>query len=706
EEPANAGSEDRVAVARQILAPYSLTVTLVQPGLYAVVPTRSASSKPAPGDDAPAVVAQQAIEELREVVVSGSRYRFGDTSSAVFVLDRLALTEQPGIGDDPLRGLTRLPGITQDGLSAQTNVRGGEAGEVLMLLDGYPLRRAFHLAGYLSLFSVLDSGLIRGAEIFTGGYPARYGNRMSGVFDFHTVRTTDEPRHSLGVDFFNATGRAAGSLPWADVDYVASARLGTLSPLLAAFAPSVGDPRYGDAYLRMEGGDPDVLRVSGNFLWARDELHIASTDRGEQADIEDRLRYLWLRADRDFRDDLSGSVWLGQSQIQSVRRGTVASPGVADGSVNDSRASTIWDLRTRMQWQPQTRHVIEAGLEFTQEEARYHYRAAARFSPAVQQLFGIAPSLARDADLSPLRRRTSVFASHRWQLGHGLTSELGVRAQGIVSKGLEAEWVAEPRVALRWELNPRTRLHLDFGRFHQADEVHELKVEDGLDNFPASQRSDHLIAGIEHQLDERISLRAEIFSKRQTDPRPRFENQLNRLTILPEIAPDRVQVLPEYAELHGLELSAELQQDAWHGWMSTSWSVAEDETAGVHTPRSWDQTWSLTAGARWERGPWIASGALNLHRGFPITALLQTPGGPQLGPRNGARLPNFMQLDLRLQYTQAVQTGALAYSFELINATDRPNNCCTELLNGPQGLYGRPLRGLPLFPSLGVRWNW
>ncbi|MEO7773894.1 MAG: TonB-dependent receptor [Steroidobacteraceae bacterium] len=686
---------DSLATARAILTPHGLTLDKLQTGLYAVVALPVATASPVP--------TERAVEALREVIVAASRYRIGEVGSSLFALDRADFDSQPGIGSDPVRELGRLPGITNDSISAQSNVRGGETGEVLMLLDGYPLRRAFHLSGYQSLFSVLDAGIVRGADVFTGGYPARYGNRMAGVFDFHTIDGFALPQRSLGIDFFNASGRTAGQ--WRSLDYVASARVGTLSPLLHAFAPSAGDPRYTDAYLKMSHGSADALRLTGNVLWSRDELRLADRNRGEQAEFEDRLRYLWLRADRNFTPALAGSVWFGQSAIQSFREGTVASASIASGSVQDRRTSTIWDLRAFVQWQWREHHILEAGGEFTQEQARYTYASSARFAPAVQQLFGIAAGFDRAADLTPHRRRSSLFVAHRWQLTPALTSEFGVRGQAIVSTGLEADWVVEPRFGLRWQMTPRTRLNIGWGRFHQADEVHELKIEDGLDNFPEAQRSDHLIAGIEHELGTAFSLRAELFSKRQTDPRARYENLINRRTLLPEIAPDRVQILPNDAALEGIELSGQYRGGGWRSWMSLSFSRAEDATDGVHIPRSWDETWSFNGGARWERGAWVLGGSLAAHRGFP-TSVVVNSSGPQLTARNSERLGNFLELNLRAQYTQPVSLGSLHYSFELLNATYQFNQCCIELQFGPQGLYGRRLRGLPLFPSLGVRWEW
>ncbi len=74
----------------------------------------------------------------------------------------------------------------------------------------------------------------------------------------------------------------------------------------------------------------------------------------------------------------------------------------------------------------------------------------------------------------------------------------------------------DPRLGLQWQLNPSTQLHVNWGRFHQIDEIQELKVEDGLVTFPPPQQSEHLILGVEHQLANGVGLRLEAYSKQQS----------------------------------------------------------------------------------------------------------------------------------------------------------------------------------------------
>ena len=646
--------------------------------------------------------------ELSEVVVATSRYAFNRSDAfGSVLLDGASLAAQPSIGEDAIRALGRLPGIAQSGLSAQSSIRGGETGEVLTLLDGFPLRQAFHLPGYQSIFGVLDPGLIEQAEVYTGGFPARYGNRMAGVFDMRTIDALRAPRTALGLSFFNALARRGGSLDSMGAEWLASARGGVLRHLLGAAASDVGDPEYGDVYTRIGLDDVLGLRITGNFLWSRDELSIAPENRGEKAQIKSRTRYVWLRADRAWGDELEGSLWLGHSRIDSVRSGTIDNPALGTGGVDDSRASQISELRGRLTWRPGSRHWLEAGVEWTQEDAHYRYSSEIQFPDDVAAFFGRDVSQSRQIELNPDRERASLFATHRWQLTGDLVTELGLRAQRTITDGTTTEdWLYDPRVNLRWQISRATSLRVHWGRFHQTDEVHELKVEDGLTEFPAAQRSDHLILGIDHRLSSGFALRVEGFRKIQSAPRPRFENMLDTLSVIPELAPDRVLIAPQSAEMRGVEVSVTSEKVDTKRWLSVSWSDAVDSENGLRVPRSWDQTWAITAGMDWIRGLWRLGAIAGAHRGWPTTRVDETG----LGGRNRDRLSTYATLDLRAEYRRPLAIGSIALTFELINALNRQNICCSELIaiddgSGNTTFETRRRDWLPILPSIGVLWE-
>lgn len=120
--------------------------------------------------------------QLQEVVVSSgaegssSRIRMSTVQLPIQQIERM-----PAImGEtDVLKALTFLPGVS-GGIEGSSNifVRGGTPDQNLILLDGAPVYNVNHLFGFLSLF---NSDAVRNVELVKGGFPARYGGRLSSV---------------------------------------------------------------------------------------------------------------------------------------------------------------------------------------------------------------------------------------------------------------------------------------------------------------------------------------------------------------------------------------------------------------------------------------------------------------------------------------------------------------------------------------------
>jgi len=85
---------------------------------------------------------------------------------------------------DVMRVLQLMPGI-QSGSEGKTglHVRGGSPDQNLILLDGVPLYNVSHAYGFVSLF---NGDVINNVETYKGGFPARYGGRVSSVIDIST----------------------------------------------------------------------------------------------------------------------------------------------------------------------------------------------------------------------------------------------------------------------------------------------------------------------------------------------------------------------------------------------------------------------------------------------------------------------------------------------------------------------------------------
>ncbi|MDX2415706.1 MAG: TonB-dependent receptor [Bacteroidales bacterium] len=125
------------------------------------------------------------ITELDEVIVSAER----DDNNIVapeLGIEKLNLKQIERIpvffGEkDILKSIQLLPGVSNasEG-STGFNVRGGSIGQNLILLDEAPVYSSSHLMGF---FSIFNSDAIKGATVYKGGIPARFGGRAASVLD-------------------------------------------------------------------------------------------------------------------------------------------------------------------------------------------------------------------------------------------------------------------------------------------------------------------------------------------------------------------------------------------------------------------------------------------------------------------------------------------------------------------------------------------
>jgi hypothetical protein len=91
----------------------------------------------------------------------------------------------PSLGNaDLAQYLQTLPGVVFTGdQGGQLFVRGGTPIQNLVMMDGAIMYKPFHSIG---LFSVFDTDYIQGVDVYSGGFPAEYGGRVSSVMDIST----------------------------------------------------------------------------------------------------------------------------------------------------------------------------------------------------------------------------------------------------------------------------------------------------------------------------------------------------------------------------------------------------------------------------------------------------------------------------------------------------------------------------------------
>lgn len=127
---------------------------------------------------------------LQEIIVTPESFQGIEASDPISSNDIpiTLMKKLPSLGGevDLFRMAEFIPGVQSgsDGLGG-LHVRGGSADQNLILMDGVPIYNAGHSLG---IFSVFNSEAIQSVQLYKGGFPARYGGRLSSIMD---VRTRD-----------------------------------------------------------------------------------------------------------------------------------------------------------------------------------------------------------------------------------------------------------------------------------------------------------------------------------------------------------------------------------------------------------------------------------------------------------------------------------------------------------------------------------
>jgi CarboxypepD_reg-like domain/TonB-dependent Receptor Plug Domain len=124
---------------------------------------------------------------LKAVEVSAEKEaRKTEVRASVNKITPREIKSVPSIGGEPdlAQYLQVLPGVVFSGdQGGQLYIRGGTPIMNKVLLDGMIVYNPFHSIG---LFSVFDTDILRNADVYTGGFPADYGDRISSVMDITT----------------------------------------------------------------------------------------------------------------------------------------------------------------------------------------------------------------------------------------------------------------------------------------------------------------------------------------------------------------------------------------------------------------------------------------------------------------------------------------------------------------------------------------
>tara|TARA_B100001287_G_scaffold276560_1_gene287879 strand:+ start:1242 stop:3476 length:2235 start_codon:yes stop_codon:yes gene_type:complete len=125
--------------------------------------------------------------KIDEIEISADRLEMKtDVKAASIKITTQDLELVPTIGGeaDLAQYMQIVPGVIFTGdQGGQLYIRGGSPVQNKVILDGMTIYSPFHSIG---LFSVFDSDIIKATDVYTGGFSAEYGGRVSSIMDIKT----------------------------------------------------------------------------------------------------------------------------------------------------------------------------------------------------------------------------------------------------------------------------------------------------------------------------------------------------------------------------------------------------------------------------------------------------------------------------------------------------------------------------------------
>ncbi|APR83766.1 TonB family protein / TonB-dependent receptor [Minicystis rosea] len=632
----------------------------------------------------------------------------------------------PGTQGDVLKVVENLPGVARSTVGSGALVVWGAAPEnTRVYIEGVRVPRLYHDGG---LRSVVHSDLVRAVDLAPGGWGAGYGRALGGLVTVD-LRPLDEPgfHGSIAADAFDGSGSVRAALG-DKVNVAVAVRKSWLDALLPLFTKRdisslFPVPRYGDGAARLSYKISPRATVEVGGLVSADATDRATASADPAQRKSESRRLTWGRVYARYRHETeSGVVTITPSFGADAQSLTSRFGGTPAELSSDS---WIFGLRTTWRGRVAPWLVVTAGLDAEAVSAKLARTGSVTEPPREGdvRVFGQAPVDQINADAwhvvtlsaAPFVEGDIALAGDRLHIIPGLRIDpyavSGSRRTPVEgatpSVGfLTGEPLIEPRLAVTFDASTRVRLKAAYGRYHEAPRAEDLSAVFGNPLLGPS-RADHFLAGARFRVTETISVEATGFYTVSAD--------LAARSTLP--APLLAEALePTGAgRSYGVQLLVRKElTEKLFGWLSYTASRSErrDYDGGRWRLFDYDQTHVLTALASYQIGLGFEVGArFRVATGFPRTPVTSAyydartdTYQPIFGTQGSARIPPFIQLDLRASKRFTIGRTELEAYLDVQNVTNRQN--AEEIVYTRDYTKQGNINGLPILPSLGVRFAW
>ncbi|NND63970.1 MAG: TonB-dependent receptor plug domain-containing protein, partial [Flavobacteriaceae bacterium] len=429
------------------------------------------------------VVLKEDVNSLDTVVISAGTFEAGDNSKVSVLKPLDVVTTASALGDF-VGALQTLPGTTTVAEDGRLFVRGGDAGETQIFIDGIrvftpytPTTNNIPTRGRYSPF------LFDGITFSTGGYSAEYGQALSSVLLLNTIDEPDQDKTDIGI--MSVGGTLGNTQKWEKSSLSFNASYINLAPYIAAF-PDRNDwdkpfeAVAGESVFRRKF-DKGIFKLYAAFDATNFEL------TQEDINLEDGLRF--KLKNKNFYTNASYSGDMGESwKIQAGGSFTHSQNdlGIIDSEIKDTENSAHFKLKLRKRFS--NRFKLNIGAEqfltdFIEDFENPFFNARYGFNNGISAAF-------TEAD---------IIFSRKFAMKLGLRGEYS---------DLFDEFTISPRASVAYKTGKSSQLSIAYGDFYQQPLNETLKFNQDLE----AQMTRHYILNYQYSANSRI-FRAEVYRK-------------------------------------------------------------------------------------------------------------------------------------------------------------------------------------------------
>ena len=636
--------------------------------------------------------------ELEKIVVTPGRFTIYDGTSARISLSQKEIERFPLIDNDVMRAGHVFPGVVSSDYSARFSVRGGEKDDISVRLDGMELYNPYHLQDFGGAVSLIGLELVQNTQLLIGGFPAEYGEKMSGVFDLKTRSpNTEQFAANFGVDLINATATLEGPLSEKG-SWLLSARRGYIDLILALMDIDEDyKPQYADIYGKFtyQVTQADTVTFNGLYGWDKNRIRLDDVDNNLDSQYDNATT--WAK----WRHAFDGSHWTDFF----VFAGTSSQDRTTGKADVDDRDFRFFGTKAEFTTNLFDKHTFHSGVKWQWLTAQYQYDVQER-----QAGVNIYKPIFVDVDDNG--GEFSAFLQDEWQLHSKLALNVGGRYvyQQYRKEGIQRYEIG-PRVALAIKPTSNLVLRGAWGIYHQPVGLMGIPVEDGIATVGRAEQAVHYIIGAEYTPTNNFLVRVEGYYNT-------FDNLVGRHREFGR--QNQIFEAPQSGDAKGFDVFMTHTVSDRLAWtLGYAYGIAEEIAGGTKIFRQHDRRHAFAVSSNYQFAPtWHLYLSWRFHTGEPRTPLIhaevRAPNGSiiacdrQFGDTHSARMPAYHSLDFRITKRSPYRRWELSWYFQILNLYNHRNldqYAFSEVLNEETGAIECVIEEEPLFPivpTLGV----